>query len=76
MDLQDPAKQMAAAELEMQYRVDLFNKMTATCFDKCIEKKYKDSDLSVGENSCIDRCSNKYWQVTAIIGQMMGNGGA
>ena len=25
--------------------------------------RYKDGDLSVGENTCIDRCSSKYWQV-------------
>lgn len=25
--------------------------------------RYKDGELSVGENSCIDRCSSKYWQV-------------
>uniref|UniRef100_A0A061QXJ9 Mitochondrial import inner membrane translocase subunit n=1 Tax=Tetraselmis sp. GSL018 TaxID=582737 RepID=A0A061QXJ9_9CHLO len=73
MDTSDPAKAMAAMEMEMEYRVELFNKMTANCYDKCVEKRYNDNDLSVGENSCLDRCCNKYWQVTAIIGQMMGN---
>eukprot|EP00873_Tetraselmis_striata_P017851 jgi/Tetstr1/438115/TSEL_026738.t1 len=66
-------QQMVEAEVELNYRVELFNKMTATCFDKCVEKKFKDNELSVGENSCLDRCCNKYWQVTAIVGQMMGN---
>jgi import inner membrane translocase subunit TIM10 len=37
--------------------------MVASCFDKCMDRRYKDSELNVGENSCIDRCSQKYWQV-------------
>eukprot|EP00897_Mesotaenium_endlicherianum_P004962 jgi/Mesen1/4494/ME000229S03511 len=47
------------AQQEMEYRVGLFNGS-------------KDPDLNVGENSCIDRCVSKYWQVTGIVGQMLG----
>ncbi|KAG6554966.1 hypothetical protein Mapa_003551 [Marchantia paleacea] len=62
------------AQQEMEYRVDLFNKLTQTCFEKCIERKYKESELNVGENSCIDRCVAKYWQVvTGIVGTMLGS---
>ncbi|KAL2622227.1 hypothetical protein R1flu_002432 [Riccia fluitans] len=61
------------AQQEMEYRVDLFNKLTQTCFEKCIERKYKESDLNVGENSCIDRCVAKYWQCTGIVGTMLGS---
>uniref|UniRef100_K4AFD4 Tim10-like domain-containing protein n=3 Tax=Setaria TaxID=4554 RepID=K4AFD4_SETIT len=61
------------AEKEMEYRVDLFNRLTQTCFDKCVEKRYKEAELNMGENSCIDRCVSKYWQVTNLVGQMLGN---
>ncbi|KAG0466599.1 hypothetical protein HPP92_018179 [Vanilla planifolia] len=47
------------AEKEMEYRVELFNKLTHTCFNKCVEKRYKESELNMGENSCIDRCVSK-----------------
>ncbi|RLN38604.1 hypothetical protein C2845_PM01G24770 [Panicum miliaceum] len=55
------------AEKEMEYRVDLFNKLTQTCFDKCVEKRYKETELNMGENSCIDRCVSKYWQASLLI---------
>ncbi|CAL5353073.1 unnamed protein product [Camellia sinensis] len=48
------------AEKEMEYRVELFN-------------KYKEAELNMGENSCIDRCVSKYWQVTNLIGQLLGS---
>ncbi|OIT26531.1 mitochondrial import inner membrane translocase subunit tim10 [Nicotiana attenuata] len=56
----------AMAEKEMEYRVEMFNKLTHTCFNKCVENKYKDSELNMGENSCIDKCVSKYWQVTNL----------
>ncbi|KAF7146324.1 hypothetical protein RHSIM_Rhsim04G0164100 [Rhododendron simsii] len=61
------------AEKEMEYRVDMFNKLTQTCFSKCIEGRHKESELNMGENSCIDRCVSKYWQVTNLVGQLLGS---
>ncbi|KAJ4978033.1 hypothetical protein NE237_008813 [Protea cynaroides] len=69
----DKAQIFGMAEKEMEYRVELFNKLTHTCFNKCIEKRYKDSELNLGENSCIDRCVSKYWQVTNLVGQLLGS---
>lgn len=36
--------------------------------------RFKEGDMNVGENSCVDRCASKYWQVTGIVGQMLGGG--
>ncbi|CAA6654798.1 unnamed protein product [Spirodela intermedia] len=69
----DKEQIIGMAETEMTYRVDMFNRLTKTCFDKCIEKKYKESELNMGENSCIDRCVAKYWQVTNLVGQLLGS---
>ncbi|KAK9867687.1 hypothetical protein WJX84_003911 [Apatococcus fuscideae] len=68
----DLAKSLAMAQQELDYRVDLFNRMTSSCFEKCMDRRYKDGELNVGEHSCVDRCCAKYWQVTGIVGQMLG----
>ncbi len=31
--------------------------------------RYKEGTLSVGENSCIDRCCSKYWQARDCCGE-------
>lgn len=72
----DTEKAMKMAQQEMDYRVDLYNRMVASCYDKCMDKRYKEGELNVGENSCVDRCSSKYWQVTGIVGQMLGGQGS
>ena len=66
----------AMAGQEMEYRVELFNKLVGACYEKCIDKKFKEGDLNVGENSCVDRCAAKYWESVAIVGQMLGAAGA
>lgn len=75
MDAEKKKQALQMASQEMEYRVDLFNRMVVTCFDKCADRKFKEGDLSVGENSCVDRCTAKYWQVTSIVGQMLGGAG-
>lgn len=35
--------------------------------------RHKESDLNVGENSCVDRCVAKYWQVVSTVGALLGN---
>lgn len=73
---EEVAKGLRVAEQEMDYRVDLFNRMVSTCFDKCMDRRYKEGELNVGETACIDRCASKYWQVTGIVGQLLGGQGA
>ncbi|MBA0745190.1 hypothetical protein Gogos_007774 [Gossypium gossypioides] len=47
--------------------------MASTIMSFCF--RYKESELNMGENSCIDRCVSKYWQVNSMIGQMLSAGG-
>jgi import inner membrane translocase subunit TIM10 len=50
----------------------ILRRMVGSCYDKCMDKRYKDGDLSVGENTCLDRCASKYWATTSIVGQLLG----
>lgn len=36
--------------------------MSGLCFNKCVTKMHGESDLNVGEMSCVDRCVNKYME--------------
>ncbi|GMI81745.1 TRANSLOCASE OF THE INNER MEMBRANE 10 [Hibiscus trionum] len=71
----DKEQAFGMAETEMEYRVELFNRLAQTCFNKCVDKRYKEAELNMGENSCIDRCVSKYWQVNSMVGQMLSAGG-
>ncbi|XP_050237899.1 mitochondrial import inner membrane translocase subunit TIM10 [Mercurialis annua] len=70
----DKEQVMGMLGMEMEYKVELFNRLAMTCFNKCVDKKYREPELNMGENSCIDRCVSKYHLVNSIIGQMLSNG--
>lgn len=38
------------------------SRMSGLCFKKCVFKMHGESDLNVGEMSCVDRCVNKYME--------------
>ncbi|CAH2060137.1 unnamed protein product [Thlaspi arvense] len=39
-----------------------------------LSELYKEAELNMGENSCIDRCVSKYWQVNGMVGQLLSAG--
>lgn len=63
----DPVK-IAVAELEVMG--DMFTKMSQTCWAKCVTK-HREGDLTVGEMTCVDRCTSKYMSAHKVIGEVI-----
>eukprot|EP00045_Choanoeca_perplexa_P022981 m.11538 g.11538 ORF g.11538 m.11538 type:complete len:80 (+) comp9838_c0_seq1:81-320(+) len=61
-----------ANEVEMEAMTDLFNKLTKTCQDKCVNQTFTESaELTKGESVCIDRCVAKFLEVHDMVGKHM-----
>ena len=61
---------MSLAKIEMEMYTDMFNRMTDMCFKKC-RLEYSNSELTIGEMSCIDRCVGKYMEVHKDVAGVM-----
>ncbi|CAN0369877.1 unnamed protein product [Ascophyllum nodosum] len=59
------------AKQEIDMYSDLFTKMSNLCFKKCVVKMSGESDLSVGEMTCVDRCVSKYIEAQEKIGVIL-----
>ncbi|XP_057953142.1 uncharacterized protein LOC131147648 isoform X1 [Malania oleifera] len=55
------------AEKEMEYRVELFNKLTNTCFNKCIEKRYENLCSIISLSGLDNKFSGRHRFVQHIL---------
>jgi len=58
--------ELEIAKHQTDAQIDFFRRMATACSKKCIVK-HGDPELSVGEMSCIDRCSNKFMQAREVV---------
>ncbi|GAM27475.1 hypothetical protein SAMD00019534_106510 [Acytostelium subglobosum LB1] len=47
--------------VEMKFYTNLFTSLQRICASKCISK-YNDSELTVGESVCAERCTEKWME--------------
>lgn len=50
---------------------DLFNKISHSCFNKCVGRKHREPDLALGEMTCTDRCVSKYLEAQQRVGAVL-----
>ena len=65
---------MVLGRLNMEMQVNLIHGLTSMCQRKCVSSTYKESELTVGENACVDRCVSKYFEMQAMLQEMMMKG--
>jgi import inner membrane translocase subunit TIM10 len=58
----DPSRLMmvVAAKQEIDNMTTFFHNITTMCFSKCAGKAHQMPDLTVAEQTCLDRCVVKY----------------
>jgi len=61
---------VANAKNEIAAFSDMYNRMVKQCFEKCVES-FHDKELTLGENTCLDRCVNKYVEAQQKVGPTM-----
>ena len=49
----------------------MFNRLSQSCFKKCVPHDYRESDLNKGESVCLDRCVAKFFEVNVKISEKM-----
>jgi len=54
----------------MQLMSDYVTRLGETCMSKCVTSYYE-SELNVGEGSCMDRCFQKYNLASQVISKIM-----
>ncbi|XP_063681568.1 mitochondrial import inner membrane translocase subunit Tim10-like [Bolinopsis microptera] len=64
-------QQKQMEQLEMDVMQDMYNRLSESCRNKCISKRYDEGDLSKAESVCLDRCAAKYLEVYERVGKKL-----
>ncbi|KAK0731857.1 mitochondrial import inner membrane translocase subunit tim-10 [Lasiosphaeria hispida] len=56
------AERISAVENELKVVAEMHTRMVKICTLKCVDKTYREGELSKGEAVCLDRCSAKFFE--------------
>ncbi|KAI8872389.1 hypothetical protein GQ42DRAFT_119455 [Ramicandelaber brevisporus] len=65
------AQQLFMAEQEIDMIADLHERVSDSCYKKCIPDTYYEGSLTKGESVCLDRCVAKFFETSIKIGKHM-----
>ncbi|ESA44226.1 mitochondrial import inner membrane translocase subunit tim-10 [Neurospora crassa] len=65
------AEKIAAVENELKVVAEMHSRMVKICTLKCIDKSYREGDLSKGESVCLDRCAAKFFETHQKISDQL-----
>ncbi|KAL6072610.1 protein transporter tim10 [Balamuthia mandrillaris] len=63
-----------AAQYEAMFIQKMYDRLSVTCWEKCINKDFVEEELNLGEKLCTERCTRKYVQVHNIGRRIMQRG--
>ncbi|KAK4116709.1 hypothetical protein N656DRAFT_724341 [Canariomyces notabilis] len=70
------AEKIAAVENELKVLTEMHNRMLKICSAKCLDRTYREADLSKGEAVCLDRCSAKFFDAHQSVSEQLQREGA
>ncbi|KAK0747760.1 Tim10/DDP family zinc finger-domain-containing protein [Apiosordaria backusii] len=64
-------EKIAAVENEIKVMTEMQTRMAKICSQKCLDRTYREGELSKGEASCLDRCSVKFFEAHTTISEQL-----
>jgi len=64
-------QKISAVENELKVVAEMHTRMVKMCSQKCIDKTYREGELSKGEAVCLDRCSAKFFEAHQKISDQL-----
>ena len=65
-----PSPELILAESQLEMLLNFQQDAMQSCSTKCINKDFKESQLSTSEKQCTDRCLSKFFKVNEIVQQV------
>ena len=62
------------AVLQAKVLSDYISRLTSSCREKCVTHS-RMATLETGEQTCLDRCAYKYWEVQDIVSRIYSASG-
>ncbi|KAK3329070.1 Tim10/DDP family zinc finger-domain-containing protein [Apodospora peruviana] len=65
------AEKIAAVENELKVVAEMHSRMVKICTMKCVDKTYREGELTKGEGVCLDRCAAKFFEAHQSISEQL-----